>query len=275
MLQRLLEARSMKPAAAGRIWLGAPNSIKGPTEVVFHRQSGNNLLVVGQRDEATLAILAIGLVALAAQFPPSGARIILCDSTPPGTPQREFLDHLLGAIPRPITLARQGDLPEIMKGLAGEMKQRAESPDPDAAPPVFLFIHGLQKYSKLRYEEDFGFAATDTDAPPNPPLVLNNLICESTRLGFHVIATCDTFNNVNRFLSRKAFSEFEMRVLFQMSANDSASLIDSPKASLLGLHRALYCNQQEGYLETFRPYSLPTVEWVDQAAGQLARLVAP
>ena len=275
VLQRLLEARSMKPAAAGRIWLGAPNSIKGPTEVVFHRQSGNNLLVVGQRDEATLAILAIGLVALAAQFPPSGARIILCDSTPPGTPQREFLDHLLGAIPRPITLARQGDLPEIMKGLAGEMKQRAESPDPDAAPPVFLFIHGLQKYSKLRYEEDFGFAATDTDAPPNPPLVLNNLICESTRLGFHVIATCDTFNNVNRFLSRKAFSEFEMRVLFQMSANDSASLIDSPKASLLGLHRALYCNQQEGYLETFRPYSLPTVEWVDQAAGQLARLVAP
>ena len=103
----------------------------------------------------------------------------------------------------------------------------------------------------------------------------NNLICESTRLGFHVIATCDTFNNVNRFLSRKAFSEFEMRVLFQMSANDSASLIDSPKASLLGLHRALYYNQQEGYLETFRPYSLPTAEWINQAGGQLARLVAP
>ena len=65
---------------------------------------------------------------------------------------------------------------------------------------------------------------------------------------------CDTYNNVNRFLSRKAFSEFEMRVLFQMSANDSASLIDNPKASMLGLHRALFYNAQEGYLETFRPY---------------------
>ena len=94
-------------------------------------------------------------------------------------------------------------------------------------------------------------------APPNPALVLNNLICEGTRLGFHVIATCDTYNNVNRFLSRKAFSEFEMRVLFQMSANDSASLIDNPKASTLGLHRALFYNEQEGYLETFRPYALP------------------
>ena len=92
----------------------------------------------------------------------------------------------------------------------------------------------------------------------NPGALLNDLICEGTRLGFHVIATCDTYNNVNRFLSRKAFSEFEMRVLFQMSANDSASLIDNPKASMLGLHRALFYNEQEGYLETFRPYALPT-----------------
>jgi hypothetical protein len=64
-----------------------------------------------------------------------------------------------------------------------------------------------------------------------------------------------------------------MRVLFQMSANDSASLIDNPKASLLGLHRALYYNQQEGYLETFRPYALPGSEWIEQAARNLTRLV--
>jgi S-DNA-T family DNA segregation ATPase FtsK/SpoIIIE len=47
-----------------------------------------------------------------------------------------------------------------------------------------------------------------------------------------------------------------MRVVFQMSANDSASLIDSPKASGLGLHRALCYNEQEGTLETFRPYAM-------------------
>jgi hypothetical protein len=136
-----------------------------------------------------------------------------------------------------------------------------------------MFIHDLQKYSKLRFEEEFGFSTPDPDAPPNPALLLNDLICEGTRLGFHVIATCDTYNNVNRFLSRKAFSEFEMRVLFQMSATDSASLIDNPKASMLGLHRALYYNQQEGYLETFRPYALPGTEWLDYAASNLARLL--
>jgi hypothetical protein len=58
-----------------------------------------------------------------------------------------------------------------------------------------------------------------------------------------------------------------------MSANDSASLIDNPKASTLGLHRALFYNEQEGYLETFRPYALPSSEWIEEAARSLARLL--
>ncbi len=273
VLKAVLEADAVRPAAAGRIWLGAPNSIKGPTEAAFQRQSGNNLLLVGQREETMLALMSIGLVSLAAQYPLGTVRIILCDGTAPGTSQREYIERIVQAIPHPITVAKAGDVTDIMQALGEEMKQRSEAPDAEMAPPVFLFIHGLQKYSKLRYEEDFGFSTADTGAPPNPALVLNNLVCEGTRLGFHVIATCDTYNNVNRYLSRKAFSEFEMRVLFQMSASDSASLIDNPKASMLGLHRALFYNAQEGYLETFRPYALPGREWVEQAARNLARLL--
>jgi hypothetical protein len=271
LLRGVLETKAAKPPAVARIWLGAPNSIKGPTEAAFRRQSGSNLLIVGQRDEAVLAMFSLGLIALAAQYPAGAAQIILCDATAPGTPQREFLEKVVRSIPRDLTLARPGDLPGLMQELATEMSQRAQAADPDTAPPVFLFINGLQKYSRLRHEEDFGFAAGDAGAPPNPAVVLNDLICEGTRLGFHVIAACDTYNNINRFLSRKAFSEFEMRVLFQMSANDSASLIDNPKASLLGLHRAVLFNAQEGYLETFRPYALPPAEWIDEAAGHLNR----
>jgi DNA segregation ATPase FtsK/SpoIIIE, S-DNA-T family len=80
----------------------------------------------------------------------------------------------------------------------------------------------------------------------------------------------DTFNNVGRFLSRKALTEFEVRIAFQMSANDSSSLIDSPKASGLGLHRALLYNEHEGTLETFRPYAAPDSGWLDEAKAKLA-----
>ncbi len=60
-----------------------------------------------------------------------------------------------------------------------------------------------------------------------------------------------------------------MRVVFQMSANDSASLIDSPKASNLGLHRALLYNEQQGSTETFRPYAQPGAEWVRRVGETL------
>jgi S-DNA-T family DNA segregation ATPase FtsK/SpoIIIE len=273
-LEALLKAESIRPTLSPRIWLGAPNSIKGPTESVFHRQSGNNLLLVGQREEATLSILSVALISLAAQFQRGGARFILCDGNPPGTPGREYLEQIIQAIPHEIILAKQGDLPEILKRLVDQLTTPADAEGVTVdRTPVFLLIHGLQKFNKLRYEEDFGFASSDADTAPNPAVLLNQLICEGTSHGLHVVATCDTYNNVNRFLSRKALSEFEMRVLFQMSANDSSSLIDNPKASTLGLHRAIFYNEQEGYLETFRPYALPSREWIAEASRELARLV--
>jgi S-DNA-T family DNA segregation ATPase FtsK/SpoIIIE len=274
LMRGLLEAEAMKRAAVGRVWLGAPNSIKGPTEAAFRSQSGNNLLIVGQHEEAILALFSVALVALAAQYPPGSAQFIFCDATPPGTPASDYLARIVQAVPQGITLARPGDLPEILKSLAGEAAKRSEQPDPDAGAPVFLLIHGLQKFNRLRYEEEFGFSSGGGETEASPGAVLNNLVCERTRLGFHVMASCDTYNNVNRFLSRKALSEFEMRVLFQMSANDSASLIDTPKAGALGLHRALFFNAQEGYLETFRPYALPDAQWVEEAGRNLRRLLS-
>ena len=265
LLERVLGSKALERPRAGRMWLGAPNSIKGPTEAAFHRQSGNNLLIVGQRDETVLAMFSIGLISLAAQYPAGAARFILLDATPPESPEREYLEKVVATDPQKITLAKAADIFDLLKGLGAEMKQRAEAPDPEAAPAVFLFIHDLQKYSRLKYEEEFGFSSGDEGAEIKPGAVLNDLICEGARLGFHVIANCDTYNNVNRFLSRKALSEFEMRVLFQMSANDSASLIDNPKAGMLGLHRALFYNAQEGHLETFRPYALPAPAWIEEA----------
>ena len=272
LLRAALAGKIARPPVAARLWLGAPNSIKGPTEAVFHRQSGNNLLIVGQREETVLGLFSIGLITLAAQYPPGAARFIFLDATPPGTAAREYLEQVARIIPHSLTLAKQGDLPGLMQELAQEMKRRTEDVNAESAPPVFLFIHGLQRFGKLRFEEDFGFTSGDAEAAPNPAAILNNLVCEGTRLGFHVVASCDTYNNVARFLSRKALSEFEMRVLFQMSINDSASLIDNPKAGLLGLHRALFYNAQEGYLETFRPYALPGRDWLEEAGRALAVL---
>ena len=268
----LQNALSTKPASrpvAAHAWLGAPNSIKGPTEAVFRRQSGNHLLVVGQRDESILTMLGLSMISLAAQYPAGTVKFIFLDSSTPGTPDADFLERIFKMIPHGVKIVRSHELGDVMTELDQELKDRTAS-DSSQAPSVFLFIHGLHKWKKLKSEDDFSFSMGDSDAGANPATVLGNLLTEGSSAGIHVIATTDTFNNVGRFLNRKALTEFEMRVVFQMSANDSASLIDSPKASGLGLHRALLYNEHEGYLETFRPYAAPDTGWFDEAAQKLA-----
>ena len=269
-LRELLDATPVQAPAQARIWLGAPNSIKGPTEAVFRRQSGSHLIVVGQSEERALTLLSLALVSLAAQYPEGTVRFILFDSTPPGFPQREFLKKIVKAVPHEILQVNNSNFTATVNSLAEESTPSAGE---GSAPgcDTFVFIHGLQNYKKFRQEDDFGLSAGDSASGAPPAAVLQNLISDGPARGIHIIATCDTYNNVNRFLGRKTLSEFEMRVLFQMSASDSASLIDAPDAATLGLHRALYYNDREGYIEAFRPYALPGSEWVEEVAAQLGR----
>jgi len=263
LLAKLLETTPSSPPAAAHIWLGSPNAIKGPTEADFHRQSGNNLLIIGQRDEAILGILSIALLSLSAQYPRNSVRFYVLDSSPPGSSPREYLEQVIGAVPHPITLVKGANFLDMLTELKSEMQRRIDNEHGAGDPSIFLLINGIQRFNKLRHEETFGFSSDDEAV--NPGQILNEIICEGASMGIHVIVACDTYNNVNRFFGKKAFSEFEMRVLFQMSASDSASICDSPRAGSLGLHRALFYNEQEGYLETFRPYSLPEQAWVVNA----------
>jgi DNA segregation ATPase FtsK/SpoIIIE, S-DNA-T family len=266
-LQMALEKPVTQVPVQSSIWLGAPNSIKGPTEAVFRRQSGSNLLVVGQSEERTTTIVAVALVSLAAQFPKDAARFVLLDSTPQGFPQREFLERIVRAVPHETVQGGNSNLAEVMNNLAEELKRRGENES--SGPEIFVLIHGLQNFKKLRAEDEFSFSSSSGDAP-NPAAILSSLITEGAARGIHVIVTCDTYNNMSRFLGRKALGEFEMRVVFQMSAADSASLIDAPAASTLGLNRALYYNDREGSLETFRPYAQPDGGWIENVARQPA-----
>ena len=137
---------------------------------------------------------------------------------------------------------------------------------------LFVVVRDLQRFKKLRQEDDYRFSLdSDEASSSNPAARFGEIILEGGGNGVHLLVSVDTYNNLARWVNRKALSEFEMRVLFQMSANDSANLIDSQAASNLGLHRALLYNEHEGTLETFRPYALPESDWIEEIGGQIAR----
>jgi len=184
-----------------------------------------------------------------------------------------FVESIAKALPHEITIVGPHDAATAMNDIATELKQRMTS-GAYAAGPVFVFLNGLHKFKKLRHEEDFSFSAGEDNGETDPGAQFDELVREGSAYGIHLLVTIDAYSNVARFISRKGISEFEMRVVFQMSANDSASLIDSPRASNLGLHRALFFNEREGTLETFRPYALPEQGWLEAATVKVARAPA-
>lgn len=260
------------PAGPAQVWLGSPNSIKGPTEVVFRRQGGSHLMVVGQREETALTLLAVALMTLSARHAAGTARFLVFDGSPPESPQRAFLDAAAAAVPHGVVRVRPADVDAVMKDLAAEMDRRESAEDAAGLPSVYVMIDGLQKFKRLRFEEDFSFSGGDDGAEASAGAHLDRIVREGAALGMHVLVTCDGHANIQRFLSRKAIAAFTLRVLFQMSANDSAALIDSTAASTLGLHRAILHNEQDGFTETFRPYARPDRDWLARTAADLLRL---
>jgi len=144
--------------------------------------------------------------------------------------------------------------------MAVELKRRQESDD-TSAEPVFLCIFGLQRYRVLRKSDD-GFSFGGDDKPPSPDKQFAEILKEGPSLGIHVIAWADTAVSVDRTIDRNAMREFDYRVLLQMSATDSSTLIDSPAANKLGFFRAIAFSEEQGTMEKFRPYGLPTADWL-------------
>jgi hypothetical protein len=176
-------------------------------------------------------------------------------------------------IPHPYRVVGWRDLPAVVAEVAEELDRRQKSVEAEG-PSVYLLVNGLQRFRDLRKDEDdFGFGRADEK--PNPAKQFATILKEGSGLRIHALVWCDSANNLNRALDRQALREFEMRVLFQMSAADSSNLIDSPAASKLGLHRALYHAEEQGQIEKFRPYGFPPPGWLGWVREQLrGRLTA-
>jgi DNA segregation ATPase FtsK/SpoIIIE, S-DNA-T family len=276
LLNRLLH----EPSSAGRrtalAWLGEAIAIKDPTAAPFSGQHGSNLLIVGQQDEAALGMLTTSVVSLAAQMSPfggmgnGGERFYLVDGSPADAPWAGALGRLASVLPQTVRAGGWRDVPAIMNELAAEIERRQKEIDTEG-PPIYLVLYGVQRLRDLRrQEDDFGFSRREETASPSQQFA--TLLREGAALGIHTLVWCDSLNNLQRSIDRQGLREFGMRVVFQMNVTDSSNLIDSPQASKLGVNRGLFVNDETGTLEKFRPYGVPSEEWLEHVREPLSDL---
>jgi hypothetical protein len=223
--------------------------------------------------------MANAVIALAAQSAltsdspqpqaPSPCFYIL-DGTRPEAPEAGAWQRVADALPCGARIADPRQTSAVIHEIAGEMARR-EAETRDDAPPIFLVIFNGGRFRDLRRGEDDYSFSFDKEKPASPDKQFAEILKNGPSWGIHTLLWCDTYNNVSRLLDRMLLREFEMRVAFQMSAADSASLLDNPAASQLRQHRGLFASEDLGTLEKFRPYGPPTDEWLAQVRRTLSR----
>ncbi len=257
------------PVSVPQAWLGDPVAIKEPTAIQFRRQSGSNALVIGQQDEQAICTLIACVISLAAQLPADRARFVLLDGTPADSFLSGQMPGALEAIPNEVKQIEYRQVDEAINELADELKRRQDD-DQGNHPAIFLIINGLQRYRTLRKGDDeFSFSTSDEPKKASASKQFIDLIKEGPNYGIHTIAWCDTLASIERTFDRGMMREFDNRILFQMSSNDSSNLIDSPVANKLGFFRALSYSEEQGVMEKFRPYGLPPKAWLQEVAEKL------
>jgi hypothetical protein len=274
-LRMLLQARraadGSPPPTAPVAYLGEPVAIKDPTGITLRRQSGANVLIVGQQDESAMALIQSAVLSLAAQHSRTSAKFVLMDGTPADSHLAGILPKLADVIPQEFKAVDYRRAEEAIEELGEEFKRRQGHDDANA-PSIYLCIFGLQRYRSLRKSEEtsFSFGSSDEgEKKQAPDKIFSDILRDGPHAGMHVIAWIDTPVSIERTLDRSSMREFDNRVLFQMSANDSSNLIDSPAANKLGMFRALAYSEEQGTVEKFRPYALMPQDFLDEVRSKL------
>ncbi|MBE7467503.1 MAG: hypothetical protein HS116_28850 [Planctomycetes bacterium] len=267
----LRQAIEHKPAGADpilRAWLGEPNAIKGPTEIGFAEAGGSHLLMIGQRKDAALGMSCSILLSLAARAAGEGnMRLIVLDGSGHEHEEANPFARLARALPQELELPGMREIPKVIEDLDREIAAGQEAGQPPDRH-TFLFVFGMQRFRALRQADDFSMSSSRDEGAATGERFAN-ILREGPEQRIHTVVWCDTLANASRAMNRRTLREFDMRVLFQISAADSSELIDSPAANTLGLHNALLFVESEGLLEKFRPYALPDEGWLDSVRGAL------
>jgi S-DNA-T family DNA segregation ATPase FtsK/SpoIIIE len=248
------------------LWLGEAVAIKDPTEATLRRQAGSNLVVVGQADEHALGLVTASIVAAAAGHRLEALSAVVLDGTPADDPNAGLLDAVAKLLPHRIERPGFRESGDAMLDIGRELGRRLEAGEVDG-PAILLVVHGLHRFRVLRRaDDDYGFSMDE--APPTPDKVFGSILRDGPEHGIFTIAWADTVGTLERCVDRQTMRSFDQRVMFQVGATDSSTLIDSPAAANLGPNRGLLFRDDRGTIEKFRPWSLPAESWL-AAVGRM------
>ena len=178
-------------------WVGDPVAIRDPLAITFHRQSGSNLLIVGQKEHTIYGILGAQVLSIASQMKRnSGKNINIIDFSAGDSPYVNYFCALQEQIHYPMEVCRKRQMPEVLSELAAETKSRLDE-DKVNLPARFLFLVGIQRARDLRPSDPYSSTLPDSTNGEVPQVDLSQLLVSILRdgpeVGIHTVIWCDSY----------------------------------------------------------------------------------
>jgi hypothetical protein len=230
--------------------VGMPMTLEGPVTAQLRREPGGNMLIVGA-DDAALGALCVLVAGLAAR--PAAMTVI--DFLGIDEAFTEVLEPVVdgGAV----TFVRARRAPKVLADVAGMVQERHTLSD-FRAPATVLVLGGIHRARDL---DPYG-------GPDSMGDQLGAILRDGPEVGVHVIAWVDKSVSLGRRLDRSLLREFGIRLLFQMSKEDSYSLIDSDAAAQINETQAVLDDVDRGRTIKLRPFAVPRAEWLMDIAAK-------
>ncbi|MFK7735390.1 MAG: FtsK/SpoIIIE domain-containing protein [Pirellulaceae bacterium] len=247
------------------LWCVAGESVAISPAVVYPltKQAGRNVLMVGGVDAQAATVLHLAATALQESAADSDSnsdakpKLYAVQGAKPTDSHCLQLTRKWKALDLDYKSVDARDVESLVTEVHEIMKQRLESDDADGpTPTVLLSLIQLSRMRELRKEDDF---ASFGESSLTPDKMLEEILRDGPTCGIHTVIWAESYSTVNRWLSRSAMREMEIRMLMQMSGNDSTNLIDSVSASKLGEHVMLLFDEATGQEQRFRPFQPETL----------------
>ncbi len=273
-IETMVAATRWPASAPLDITMGDPIAVTPQTMLPLRNRTSCNILFVGQHPESGNALLTAALLQAAATLPPTtspdqhGLMVWIFDGTPSDALFAGRIASFGEDLPHQVTRVTTKNIENEMQILADILASRS---DGDHTNRATILLLGLQAHriAPLRFaEDDFSFSPEESAMRPDKQFA--DILRDGPLVGIHSLLWFDGLNNLNRCLSRANQREFDLKVLFQMSSNDSAQLIDTTAAADLGGNRALLHLDDIGSIEKFRPWAMPDEQWLAETAARLS-----
>ncbi|MEM8736306.1 MAG: FtsK/SpoIIIE domain-containing protein, partial [Planctomycetota bacterium] len=219
------------------IWCVAGESVAINPAVVFPmtRQAGRNVLIAGSDDSQAASLLDVATYSFIKNANRSGSspQVFCIQGAKPTDANALRLPDKWKTLDCEYRGCDARDTDNMIAEVHALVQSRVEAEDETDQSPVLLNLIQLGRMRTLRKEDDFASFGESTLSPDKQ---LEEILRDGPSVGIHAMIWAEGYSTVNRWLSRTALREIEIRMLMQMSGNDSTNLIDSIAASKLGEH---------------------------------------